>query len=305
MPSTATAYRHLTALLGVLQGTPASGQLTVASTGATGVVPGGAFAAPIVGGELREDLVLVVTEESSVTSAGSSIAVASVQSGSAVNLSAGTQVRWDPELSGIEPVSAVAAGGLTGGTQLDTLGALRSVRAYKDLGSRPQAREFWQAAGATDTPAAILQWSRSGPADGTSQMTSGPKGTRRARGVTAWRDEWKLLLVTSRLDGSDQRRREGDVLRDDVLELLSDRQAYRGLTVSDDPGLQILDVGQLSLNATTWVDVVTFATVRNLSRRDLHGSFDDWLRTRIRVPIQDEVGLDDAGDLVDVTDPGP
>lgn len=268
--STLAASRALQALLQQLQGSPSTGIATVRSTGATGSVPGSSFAVPIVGGQAREDAVLFVPRNTAadgawpVTAAGSSVPVESVQGGTHVNLPEGTVLRWLPALAGIESQSTLSTA-TTGGTRT---GPLRQVRYFKDLGSQEKARALYNAQ-VHDYPAAVLAWANTAPADGSVQGSYGPQATRPGRGVRVFRAYWVLHLITSRLDTTDERTREGDQLRDDVLELLTDRVAVRGLHVSLEPGVQVQGARFLEVAPTRYLDEVTFSTAYSLRRREL------------------------------------
>jgi hypothetical protein len=308
MSSTASAWA-LQAVLSVLQGEPSVGQVTVRSTSASGTLPAHSIGVPIVDGELHPEAAVQVlanpaTADHSwpVVIAGTAVSVASVQAGVRVNLAAATQVRWSLPIAGIEEVSALAAGGLTGGTQLDVFGALRQIRTYKDLGSRPAAAEFF-AAQLTDFPAAALAWMRTTPADGASTPALGPSTSRVGRGRRLFKHDWTLYLVTSRLDSGNFRTREGEQLRDAVLDVLSDRSAFRGMTVSGPQGLEILSADVLHVTPTSYVDAVRFTTTYTQQRRSIEPpNWADWLKTRlvVRSPVA-QPGPADELDHVDIT----
>lgn len=308
MSSTANAWA-LQAVLSVLQGAPAVGLVTVRSTGATGTLPAHSIGIPIVDGELHPEAALQVlanpaTADHSwpVTSAGVNVSVASIQAGLRPNLPAGTEVRWALPITGIEEVSTIAAGGTTGGTQLDVFGALRQIRTYKDLGSEPDADQVWRAQ-LGDFPGAVLTWARTLPADGASTPALGPATGRVGRGRKLFKHEWLLYLVTSRLDSSDLRRRESETLRDDVLDVLADRTAFRGMTVSTPQGLEILSASARLDTATSYVDMVRFTTTYTQQRRVIEPpDWADWVKTRlvIRSPVN-QPGPTDTLDHVDTT----
>ncbi len=306
MSSTATAWA-LQAVLSVLQGEPSDGLVTVRSTGATGTLPANSIGIPIVGGELHPEAAIQVlrnpvTVDHSwpVVLAGTNVSVVSIQAGLKVNLDAATQVRWTLPITGIEEVSVVAAGGLTGGTQLDVFGALRQIRTYKDLGSRPAAVEFF-AAQLSDFPAAALAWMRSMPADGASTPALGQSSSRVGRGRRLFKHEWSLYLVTSRLDAGDLRTREGERLRDDVLDVLTDRTAFRGMTLSSPQGLEILSADVLHVTPTSYVDHVRFTTTYGQERRVIEPpDWNDWLKSRI--VVRSPTAQPGAGDVLDFVD---
>lgn len=305
MSSTIAHYRAIQALLQTLQGTTSTGTTTVTSTSGTITLPARTFAIPDVDGEIDESRLVMVSPNPAtadgsweVTTGGYAVAIESVSGGTATELPAGTVLHWDLVLAGLPATSEVDAGGLTGGAALATLGTLKEFRGYKDMGPRPDGADLFRAQ-IHQYPAAVLSWVGSNQADGTVQPSLGPRGARVGRGLTRWRDTWHLWLVSSRLDGADPRRREGDILRDDVLELLTDRMSHRGLTVSDDPGVQVVSASIAAVNPGHYIDLVRFTTMRTLCKRDLRGPFSYWLTTRMRV----QATGDPLIDLPDVTIP--
>ncbi len=297
--------RAIQALLQAQMGTYSSGNLLVRSTGASGTVPKHAFAIPIVDDQLHEDALVFMqanpdTDDGSwpVTDSGTEIPVQSVQGGNHVNQVADVECRWDPELTGIEETSEVATGGLTGGQQRTERGTLRQVRMYKSLGSRPEAQDFFRAKVA-HYPAGVLCWVGSGPGDGAAGPSLGPNTARVGAGRKIYQHEWQLWLITSRQASAEQRTREGDQLRDDMLELLSDRDVYRGLTLSSAVGIQVIDARLSSVTGSSYVDVVRFSSLFVLTKRD-ERTFNDWLTTRMVIQTEDQPPYPEL-DIVDTT----
>lgn len=305
---------NLQALLGVLQGAPSAGQALVRSTGATGTVPKHAVAIPVIDGAIDSEAAIVVEPNPAVadgswpvTSAGVLVDASSLQSGVRVNLPLGTPLVWSPPLTGIEERSEVGTA-LTGGTQLDTWGALKQIRAYKDMGTRPQAEDVYKAQ-VTQLPAVVLTWVATVPADGSGSGSLGPRGVRVGRGVVLMKHRWILHVITSRLDSSDLRKREGEALRDDLLTLLAERTAYRGLGISGPDGLEVLDARLEVVSPGHFVDAISFATTFGLKRRDLEPLPSNWVQTRILRQVPPLVPPQDADEpaliFPDVTDPMP
>lgn len=306
MSSSANAWA-LQAVLSVLQGEPSLGSVTVRSTGATGKVPAHSVGIPVIDGALHPECAVQAPRNAAeddrswpVTSAGTAVPVISVQAGAHVNLAEDTPIRWYPPLEGIEEVSSVAPGGLTGGTLLNTFGSLRQIRFYKDIGSEPDAELFFQAQ-VSDYPAAALGWMRSLPADGASTPGIGPNTARAGRGRRIFKHEWSLYLVTSRMDSGDLRTREGEALRDRVLDVLSDRTAFRGQVVSLPQGLEILAAEFRIATPTSYVDRVRFTTTYTQCRAAIEPpDWADWLKTRLVIRSPDE--QPDPGDTLDFVD---
>lgn len=277
--------RSVVSILQTLQGDYSSGQLLVRSTGATGTLPAYSHAIPVVDGALAEDSIVRVEKNTAtsdgswpVVDSGTLVSVTSLQGGSHVNLAAGVECRWDPEISGIEEASEVAPGGLAGGTRLASVGALRQVRVYFEL-TQEVARDLFRAE-VGEFPAAVLAWDSETPAEGSVSAVFGSSPGRQGRNKRAFKAQWNLFLISSRLDQASQRKREGWTLRDDVLELLTDRTAWRGCTVSLPQGIEIIEARVFHVSPTSYVDVVRFTTSYTLKTRD-ERTWNDWLRTRL------------------------
>jgi hypothetical protein len=306
MSSSTYLARAIQGLLQAQMGTYSEGSLVVRSTGATGTVPKHAFAIPIVDDQLHEDATVFVqanpdTSDGSwaVTDAGVELPVQSLQGGERMNLDAGVECRWDPELSGIEATSEVASGGLTGGILRTVRGTLRQLRLAKSFGSTPESQDFFRAQ-VSHYPGAVLAWLACYPADSSSGPSLGPQTARVSAGRRMWAHEWALSLITSRTASQELRIREGDQLRDDCLELLTDRCAYRGLQLSyREPGIEIIDARLARVTASSYVDLVRFATIYPLTRRD-ERTFTDWLMTRNVIRTEDQTPYPEI-DLVDET----
>lgn len=298
MSGTIANSRAIEAVLARLQGPPAQGQLLVHSLDATGTVPMGACAIPEVNGGLFEEGTIFVrrnpaTDDGSwpVVQGGTLVEVESIQGGEHVNLPGGTVYRWDAPLEGIELVSTAESTGLTGGTRSEALAALRAIRQYKSL-SALSVEEFFRAQAACEYPAAVLAWAASAPLDGPMAAAPGPRSARVARGRMLFRHTWIIYLITSRLDSEGQRRREGERLRDDVLQILIDATGARSgqLRVSTDPGIEILSASVAKITPTSYVDRIEFATRVVLERRKEAESFGPWLSTRLRQQTAEQAG---------------
>jgi hypothetical protein len=285
--------RAIEAVLQRMQGPSALGQLLVHSTGPTGRVPPGAFAIPEAANASIEAATVFVKPNPAtldakgnggywnVTSGGTLVDVESVQGGLRPNLPAGTLYRWDDAIDGIELASHTLAG-MTGGAFGGELGGrLRFVGQYKQL-SKVDAQTLFQAQ-AYDFPAAVLSWESSQPSDGPMQSSPGPRTTRVGSLRMIWRHIWTLFLITSRQDTAGNRRREGERLRDDALEILADCVSARGLWVSMSPGIEVLESRVFGISPTSYVDVVRFATHIVIRHRPQPAAYNDWETTRITV----------------------
>lgn len=283
-----TAIKHARGImcaLSVLQGQTATGSLLVHSTAATGSVPAHSYGVPIVDGALAEDALIRVDKNPSqsdgawpVTDAGVEVTVSAAQGGTRGNLSAGTEILWDPPLEGIELKSATTLG-LSGGSWLDTFGALRQSKEYRQL-DRDTAQSLFRAQ-AVDTPAAVLAWVAATPVSGSVSASYGRTQDRAGRDVRLFKNEWALFLVTTRMADMAIRLREGATLRDDVLEVLTETEGVRGQVISSPQGIEVLEAREFATTPTSFVDLVRFTTGYGLVRRDSR-TFNDWLTTRYK-----------------------
>ena len=294
MSSTVEQGRILMSLLQVLMGSYATnGYVTVRSTGPTGVVPAYSYAIPLFG-SLNEDATIRVEKNPAtadgswlVTSAGTPVPVSALLGGPIGNLPLSTLVRWDEPLSGIEEFSQVTTA-LSGGAFLNPSSGpvLRQVKLYRELGPDVVKTLFAAQAGA-DTPSAVLAWASSGPADGTGSPAMGLAASRVREGSRIWKNNWLLWLVTSRFESTEIRRREGDTIRDLTLSLLTDREAWRGVTLSLPQGLQIVEASVFKVLETSYVDLIRFSTSYTLTRRD-ERVFNEWVTSRIRLETAEQ-----------------
>jgi hypothetical protein len=289
--------RAIEAVLQRLQGPSAVGQLLVHSVGTTGEVPWGSCAIPTIKGSALDAATVFVRPNPAtldangnggnwpVNAAGVLVDVESLQGGIRPNLPAGTRYRWDDGIDGVEETSASAGAGLTGGSFGETEpafgGILRFVGQYKQLNKVDATQLF--AAQAFDFPAAVLTWESTQPSDGPMQSSPGPRTTRVGSTRMIYRHIWTLFLITSRTDTEGERRREGERLRDQALEVLSDCVSARGLWVSMSPGIEMLEARVAAVTPTSYVDVLRFATHIVVRHRPAPAVYNPWEHTRIQV----------------------
>jgi hypothetical protein len=308
MSATVQNARAIEAALQPLMGTAASGSLTVRSTGLNGTVPYGSALIPILRGGLEEEATAFVPKNPATASgawpivqAGTTVPVVAVQGGAVGNTPPGTQYRWNEPLEGIESVS-VSAAGLAGGAASTAYAALKQLRHYKAL-TQNLLEDFLRAS-LGQFPAGLLAWDSTQPLDGPMAARPAPRAARAGRGKVLFRHTWILFLVSSRLDSEAERRREGDTLRDDVIETLLDTTSARGLRVSTDPGAEILDARIHAVTPTSYVDLVRFATTVTVQHRPQGATYNNWLRTRLRQQTAAQ-GIYPPIHLPDVTIPMP
>lgn len=278
--------RALHMLCQPLQGTCSSGAVTVRAVPniATATLEKGLILVPIIDDcECPESAVKVernpaTTDGSwSILTSGTAVAVTSLQGGAHVNLPAGTWLRFDDAPTGINELAVVTTS-LTGGVRLETFGALRQVRSFKDLGGQIDARSFF-AAQLGEFPAAVLQWSATTPGDGSVSPSVGADATRLGAKKRLYCHEWVLFIISSRLDSSDRRKREGDRIRDTMLRILTDRTKWRGVALSMQ-GIKVIDSRLASVTPTAYVDSIRFCTWFALERTE-NRVFNDWLASHV------------------------
>lgn len=304
--STVDNARAIQAALQPLMGTPATGQVTVHSTGATGTVPFGSTAIPVVTGDLREEATAFVPKNPAsgdgswpVVLAGTAVPIESLHGGPVGNVAAGVAYRWDPPLPGIEATS-VSVGAVAGGVASTAFAALKQIRVYKSL-TQANFEQFLRAQ-LSQYPGAILAWESTTPLDGPMAATPSPRQARVGRGKFLFRHTWLLWLVTSRLDTEAMRRREGDALRDDIIEILFDCMQARGLRVSNEPGAEILSASPFAATPTSYVDLIRFGCTVTVQHRSA-AQFNDWLRTRLRQQTDPQAPSSPPINLPDLTIP--
>jgi hypothetical protein len=252
--------RAIQAALAPLMGMVASGQLLVKSEGATGALPFGSCAVPVVRGGLLEEATAFVTrnpatEDGSwpVTHAGSLVPVQSLQGGTVGNTRPGTEYRWDLPVMGLE-LKGVSPAGLSGGEASPDYGAIKQLVTYRKFDQA--SFESFLRAQISQFPGVCLCWESTGPLDGPMAAQGVARLARTGRGKFLFRHSWSLFLVTARLDTQAQRQREGDKMRTDVIETLFDTMSARGLRVANEPGAEILDARVFGVTPTSYVDLV-------------------------------------------------
>lgn len=277
--------RGLQALLGRLMGPPGTGQLTVRSTEATGLVPACSFAVPVGYGDFDEEAGVFVPKNPGrsdgaweVTSAGTSIPVESLQGGIVGNHDAGTSFRWYPTLDGIEEVSW--SGEITGGVNDDSLGSLRQLKPFKAF-KQKDWQDFYNAQ-LGSYPAAGLAWESMTALDGPNHPSPGRRNARAGSRGIKYKHTWALFLVTTRFDSDSHRRTEGATLMQRVVNEIVGRTGARGWRVSGSPGLNLLAAGIEQTRPTSYVDLVRFESIVVLKTKSAEQGT-PWAKTRVKV----------------------
>jgi hypothetical protein len=287
--------RALMAVLQPLTGTRAAGNLTVRSTGATGLLPANAFAVPIVAGVMRHDL-MIKTALNPANPAGWPVGIAGTAvpaitniGGAAQNVPADSPVRWWPAVEGIEPMAAVAAGGLAGAQDPVGLTAVRELELFEQLRPNLQGGPQDLFRGTFSRfPAVMVTWEGSGPGDNQTISPLRQEGARVGRGRTIQKQEWNVFIVTSRLDSDPARREEGLVLVDAVAGILGERQFVDGFCFSAPAGAFIRGRSRWLISPAFYVYRIELVTTGSRVMQDAR-TYNPWLTTRLDVDTTDPV----------------
>lgn len=268
--------RAILAVLQPMTGLRSSGSLFVRATGDPVTLCRNNFAVPI--GKSRgttyqldfQKLLRTDSETIEVTSAGAIVPVTSNLGGLQMNLDAGIEVRWEPALLGLEPVSVVQTV-MTGGADATGPGSIKRLVTYEGIGAASSAKDLFLAKGNL-FPSAVLSWDSSEP------------GELRGRGVISQHDRWTLAVVSSRGDGGEQRRAEGMGILDLAEEYLLDRGAVDGEVFSA-PHIEIVSRSRLAVTPTSYIYTMVFDTVTTVSRLDAR-TFAEWTKTKYDMRTQ-------------------
>lgn len=295
--------RALFATLAPATGVRATGLVTVA--GLAAVLPANTYLIPVVGGQLRDDLLFKTREARAFSDAPLSVAITSNVGGSRHNLPAGTVFRFNPPLDAdsFAPTATLDADMLDGSDE----GALiRRVAFYEDLDSASPSNDLFVSK--IGDRGVMLIWSKSEPAEGA--MAGLRQGNNRAgRTRKFWREHFVLYVVVSRLTSDASRRQDGQVITQVITRLLTDRmQNDDGEQLSTvGGGVEITERARLGRSANHYIYGIQLRLNQTLEATPDGRVFAPWLRTSYGgalpgreppEPIQDLV-------IVDVLDPMP
>jgi len=267
-------------------------------------LPANTYLRPIVDGQLLD--ALYKTTDAWTVNGGASESGVTIKSnfgGARQNLPLGTVFRFDPEPVGFAPTATLDAA-MTDGSDEGAL--IRSLAFFEDLDASNAEKDIFAAI--LTTPAVMLVWTQSEPAEGAlSGLRQG--ANRGARAVKFWREHFVLYVVTTRLTSDTARRQEGLIIAQAVTRLLSDR-------MRNDDGEQLSSVGG-------GVDVIGRARYRRDARRYIYAlrlrvnqtlepvldarTFQRWLRTQYVGAAPGREPPEPIQDLpiVDANDPMP
>lgn len=305
--------RGILAQLTAMTGVRATGTITVtANAGAPDkVIQPNAYLMPIVGGQVRDDLVFKVDRNPATTDGSwtvphgttASIAIKSNVGGARHNLTAPTTFRFDPQLTDFAATATLNAT-MTDGS--DTGALVKSVGFFEDIDSANPEKDIF-AAKFGNFPALMLVWQDSEPAEG---LTAGLRqgGTRGARKVRFIRESFVLYPIAGRLQGDTFRRQEGLLVMQAATRLLTDRMRNidgEQLT-SIGAGVEILGRTRLRRGQKHYIYGVRLRVNQSLQPID-ERSFTAWITTAIEASLPGRTAPEPTDDLtvVDVEDTMP
>jgi hypothetical protein len=291
--------RALFAVLTPITGARSTGEVLVTAGAADVTVPKNAYLMPVVGGQLRDDLLFKTTAAVSILAGQTdAVAITSNVGGSRHNLLDGSVLRFDPPLDGVLP-AATASGAITGGDDVGAL--LKSLVVFEDVEDGEAAADGF-AAKVGDSPAAVLAWIESEPVDGTSAGLR-TSSTRASRGKKFYRESFVLYVRAGHLGSDHLRRREGSVLIQAITRLLSDRmQNDDGEQLSSvGAGVEITSRAKLGRGPTHYLYGLRLRMNQTIERFDAR-TYQQWTSTRMVGQLGPE---DDELDVVDDTQDMP
>lgn len=271
-----------------LTGVRSTCSVTVKATGADVVLPANTYAFAVVtsaaglAGADQHRLIKTI-EAKTVTSAGVSVPIMSMAGGSDMNLPIGTVLRWDPQISGVEATSTLTSA-MTGGLTLDEPGYVKRIVSLEGLGAGESARAFWAAQAPALFPAIVVAWESAGEA------------VRKGSGRQVQLHQFRIYVVTSRLENDMRRRHDGHTVLDAVREILCDRAEADGESFSNVP-IQLGNMGRLALAPSSYVYWVDVIVSHSTTKRELR-SFASWLKTREQLTATPRSGYDETDTLI-------
>lgn len=296
--------RAILCVLGDLAGPRASGDVIVtAAAGDTFIAPG-TYGIPVIDSKAVYARMLRVLPNGwapgpdgrqapqpwPVTAAGSPVAVRAVSGGLAGNLPAGTPILWQPYDADLEPRGEVAAGGITGGLDVDGPGTCRRVIAFEAVGRDDAVSKFWQAKG-EGFPAICV--ARVG--SDVDEIVKVNEALRTHR--------FRIYIVSSRLDGDDERVEQLELLLDSIEKRLQGLADYEGEVFSGPPCETGAEAREASAPTATIFSLearIHYGLPRDDVRENDGRSWKPWETNRVRVAAR-ETQSQASRTLVDVT----
>lgn len=291
--------RAILTALGPLAGDRATGSVVATATGADIVLPPFTYGVPIIGGKacyarmvrtLSTTPISVEPVGTTVTSAGTSVAVRAVCGGVSGNLPAGTPIVWQPNVDGIAQHGAVAAGGIAGGVDANGPGRCARVVALDNLPQGEATKTIWQAQG-TGFPAIVLSY-------------TGDR-TVALRSVSSAQVEhlFRLYVITANYLDVDERQIAAKLLIAGVRDILEGLADVEG-DIFSGPPCEVGAVNPLAFSPSSHVfaiDVVAQDVPKRTDVRLTDGvSWQPWATTRTKIAEPEAPPLPEV-DITDVT----
>lgn len=302
--------RALFATLAPATGTRGTGLITVTALPGAGPVslPRNSYLIPVVGGNLRPELLFKTAEDWVVEAVDVPVSEAGVPiksniGGARHNLPEGTLLRFDPPVDGFAPTATLDADM----TNASNTGALiRAAGFYEDLDLANPTDDLFAAR--VGDRGVMLIWSRSEPAEGA--LGGLRQGSNRAtRAARFWREHFVLYVVVSRLTGDAKRRQDGHLIVQAITRLLTDRhQNDDGEQLSTvGSGVEITERTRLGRRANHYIYGIQLRVNQTLESTLTGRTFSPWLRTHYEGTLPGRADPEPGSDLevVDVTDPMP
>lgn len=292
--------RAILALAQPLTGDRASGTVTIAAESEPTFLPRASYLLPVLRGEIRPELAVkvdtgpdddqdgVLVNGWRVEPSGTVVDIVSNVGGERHNFPPGTPLVFDPPVAGLSRRVFVDDPGLTGATAPAAFGGIKSAVTYETFAG-PQANLDLFRAAIGGVPAILVVWQNSEPADGTTiPQTSRP--TRVGTNSQLYKEQFDLVVISSRDDKDHIRREEGMRILDDLTALLTDRHEVDGVCFSNPSGLQIRqrfrEQGPQPLYQDFYVYVLALSAMRAYHRRDVR-TYNDWLTTHMILTTPD------------------
>lgn len=216
------------------------------------------------------------------------------------NWKPGTQLKFNPEIPGLNPMALVVGSGFTGGT----IGPVKQVVSYDDFPSSDISKATFQGR-VQDMPALVLAWMSSSPVEGrVAGLTQG--ATRKGRGVRAYFENFALYTLCGDATSGETRRKIALEVTEAARSLLGDHKInIDGERLSGlGTGLEITTSNRLPKKEQALPMLTTLRVISVRKRVDAR-TYQEWNKTRYKA--FQEATDDNVQDLVrdDFTDPMP
>jgi hypothetical protein len=224
--------RAMLGQLSPLSGTRAAGSVVVTNpTGAEIRLPRNAYLVPVVEAEAADDLLFKTCPNPDTLDVGgawsipalgqATVGITSNLGGARHNLAAGSVLRFDPPLDGVD-LDATLVEAITGGVDSPRAVSIRRAVYYEELLAAQVERDILGGRLA-ELPGVMLVWQGSAPAEGRSATTN-QGSTRIADGLRAFVESYRLFVVDGSFVGDRRRRSRGLRLLQAITRLLTDQQ---------------------------------------------------------------------------------